>query len=134
VASSGNDPTSSASRRHQAAVVPLRFVNGLSTLELPAREICPAGPRHDDASPEAIRDDDLIAKASEPNGGGQTLLGRLPIARGTGAPLGAAVKLRSIDAQQPQPNGTAAKAVAVHYDRRRTHVGNIYSHVATPPW
>src|SRR4051794_38103959 len=65
----------------QPAIVPVRLVDGLSALQLPAGEVHIAGPHHSDCAPEAIDCDRFVPDRPKPHGGNQTALRRWPIPR-----------------------------------------------------
>jgi len=95
------------------AVVPLRLVDRLRVLKLPAGHVDFAGPNNGYGAPEPISRDRLIANHAEPKHVDKTSLGRSAIAGRTGPPTRASLDLRRINAEQAKPCLTASKRVAV---------------------
>ena len=51
-------------RRDQAAIIPLRLVDHLHMVQLPAGQVDPPSPELDDVASEAISRDDVVSDAS----------------------------------------------------------------------
>lgn len=123
--SSSKFPLSSGTPARSPALVPLRLVDRLPALQLPALQVDPTGINGRHRAPEPVGLDRPIANRPESQRADQASLRYLAVARDASAVAGTAAELRRVDPDQPEPQPTAVDAVAVTGARGFANVGRV---------